>query len=683
MSDTIRCRFLFALFCALFVCAMSVKAAPPPLTKALVADPIGDAVNGPDIKSFSADIVGNTLVLAIETVGTFSLPHSGASDELFAAIVIETDGAASAVPDGAERFCTSFTAGFTPEMLILLGRDSPSVSSPLVLVAGNPDQVLGTASATFSSRSVTVSVPLATIRAGSAPTLVAAGVAFEGGVDNIVASDCAPDTTPLTAQTVAVGPPVQVAGSAQAGATRNFRAPVAAPRYDWDLDGDGVIDRSGTRDTLDVTYPSAYAGNVTVLASASNGARTASTLAISTAAPLLAVSGNGASTQLCGDGDARPEPGETWSVPVRIANQGTVATSGGAALFAAKDRLDAASAGQSIDGKLEIANPLVDVGNLAPGEAATANVTVSLARDTVCNASYALLFSGGVDAASASPGQQTPVATFTLPAEAECQVYTGGCSATPGTKATVTPRQGLYYNPNRSGNGLSNFIIPVAGASPVYFGAWFTGAADHLPTWYVIQGPLAGNVVVAPIYRFTRDVASSTFKTNSSIVGQAVVTMKSSERMALLWQIGGKVGIELMDYFVAGPAPTPNRTGAWYNPAESGWGQVIHAFVSGGTNYVFAVDYLYDGAGEPRWVLGQGTDAQLVAGASHQTYRVHCPGCPWIADWNENPIGSGTATEVFLDATHGRTSTSFDFPTPLAGSWRRTDLPIELLTPPQ
>lgn len=644
---------------------------------AFVADPPGDTVHaGPDIVGVSADVVGANVVVTVSFAGSISPPYSGRADELLAAVVFDTDGNHSGNFDELVAFCPTLVPQIGIDYFVVLERQGTSG----VVRDRNAVNTSTYAVISYGSNSFTLTVPLAAIGAGSAPILVGAG-ASDRDVDNMtaVASDCAPNSGPVTALAAASGPPVVASGTAQAGATRTFRAPVAGTRYDWDLDGDGIVDRIGASDALDVTYPGAFAGNVSVYATASNGARTVSTLAIVNTAPRLAASVTGAAVQVCGDGDASPEPGETWRLPVRIANQGNAATSGGSALFAAQDRLDAAAGGSAIDGKLVVETPLVDVGTLAPGASLDASVSVTLAQNAGCGTSYALAFGGGVDAVSSNPGASTALASFAIPPT--CQVYGGTCAPVP--KANVTPRQGLYYNPNRSGNGLSNFVIPVAGAAPVFFGAWFTGAADHTPTWYVIQGPLVGSVVVAPIYRFVRDVEAASFSVRSSVVGQAVVTMKSSERIALLWQIGTKSGIELMDYFVGGAAPAPNRTGAWYNTAESGWGQVIHSFVSGGTNYVFAVDYLYDGAGEPRWVLGQGTDAQLGAGSAHQTFMVHCPGCPWIADWNNLPLGSGSASETFIDATHGRTTTSFEFVPPLTGTWTRTDLPIELLTTPQ
>ena len=646
--------------------------------KAFASDPAGDAFNATavrhDITGISADIVGSTLIVTMNFAGVISPPNSGRADELVGFIEFDTDGN-SDEPSANAANCTAS------------GQQAPIGTDYLVdLFSGNTttnfvfdlagSAVSGTAPTTYASNSLTLNIPLSALGSPSGAIRVAAVVGTRDGP-----TDCAPNGVALTASAAAQGPPVQVSGTTSAGSTLTFRAPVNAVRYDWDFDGDGVFDRTGTSSSLNVTYPGAYSGNVAVLATDANGNRTISNMTIATSAPKLVATANGSATQGCGDGDASPEPGETWQVPVRITNSGNATSASDAnVLFSPADRVGAASAGQAIDGKLVVQNPLVAAGSLAPGASVIATVTVTLASTASCGSSLGVLASGGVDGTSSSISNST-LATFSIPGT--CQVYTGSCGLTAQTKALVTPRQGLYYNVNRPGNGLSNFVIPVSGGAPIFFGAWFTGAADHKPTWYIIQGTLVGNTVVAPIYRFTQSIGASTFTVNSAVVGQAVVTLKSTEQIAFLWQIGSKSGIEFMSYFTPGPAASPNRTGAWYNASESGWGQVIHAFSSGGQNNLFVVDYLYDGAGEPRWVLSQATDTQLTSATPHSTFQVHCPGCPWIADWNSFPLASGNGSEQFFSATSGQTTTAFSFPVPLAGSWIRNNAPLTLLTVPQ
>jgi hypothetical protein len=659
------------------------SAAPPaaarPLPKAVFNDPIGDTFGGGtpqhDITRFTADIVNSNLVVTISFAGAISPPDSGRADGLQGYVDIDTDGNTSETASFVAANCREANPPIigTDYVVSVFGG---STSSTAIFSVDSGAQT-GTVATSYSSNSVTLTVPLSSMAVGSAPIRLATVL---GTIPE--PTDCAPAGTSLVASTAVVGPPVLTSGSTQAGATMTFQAPTQGVRYDWDFDGDGIIDRTGASNALDVTYPGAFNGTVSVLVTGADGTRTVSSRTLVTSAPRLGAALEGGTlTQLCGDGDAAFDPGETFRVPVRVTNLGTAATQGDAqALFSSSDRMTAATAGQSIDGKLIVQTPLVDVGALAPNASVVRSVDVTVAPNAGCNAGTGFVFGGGYDGVS-SGGMPSTLFTFTT--ASTCQVYTANCPAIASAKAVVVPRQGLYFNPARPGNGLSNFVIPVQGASPVFFGAWFTGAADRTPTWYVVQGNLVGNSVVAPLYRFTRDLAASSFTVQSTVVGTAIVTLKASEQMAFLWTIGSKTGLELMTYLTPGPVAAPNRTGAWYNASESGWGQVVHSFAAGTGNSIFVVDYIYDAAGEPRWVLSQAAESALASGAPHTTFTVHCPGCPWIADWASFPLSAGSGNDVFLDATNGRTSTSFTFPTPMAGNWFRTNLPIVLLTVPQ
>lgn len=647
--------------------------------KAFANDPTGDAFGtsgvNHDITSISADVANNALLITINFANQISPPNSGRPDAVVGYVDIDTDGNTAETDSNLDGFCPSSQSPVIGTDFFLFLFSGSTSSAPVYSADGGS---AGNATTAYGSNTLTISIPLTTIAAGAAPIKVATVL---GNVN--VPTDCAPNGAALVAASATAGPPVQASGTMQAGSTITFHSPVNGVRYDWDFDADGVIDRTGTSSSLPVTYPGAYSGNVSVLTTDANGNRTISNMTINTAAPKLTTSLVGTSgTIVCGDGDNALEPGETVQFPIRITNTGN-ATSGvdGAVLLTPDDRVAASGSGTSIDGKMIVQTPLITVGALAPGASMDANVLVTFAQSASFGGTYGVIASGGLDGASSNTGSSTPFATLTTASTG--QVYTGSCSALAADKALVTPRQGLYYNVNRSGNGLSNFVIPVAGGSPIFFGAWFTGAADHTPTWYVVQGSLVGNTVVAPVYRFTRNLGSSSFAVNSAVVGQAVVTLKSAEQMAFFWQIGTKSGIELMNYLTPGAAAAPNRTGAWYNTNESGWGEVVHAFSSGGQNTVFTVDYLYDAAGEPRWVLAQATETALAGGSGHATYQVHCPGCPWIGDWNSFPLSTGTGSEQFFNATTGQTTTNFAFPVPLAGSWVRSNLPLSLLTVPQ
>ncbi len=481
---------------------------------------------------------------------------------------------------------------------------------------------------------------------------------------------------------VSSGPRVEVAGARQVGATLTLRAPGGFASYQWDVDGDGITDRVTSDSSLPVTYPGAFTGTVSV--TATSGAKLDATTRkpLSLLAPRLTARVSGPMQEVCGNGDGIPQPGKRFRIPIEVVNSGNFQTVDGYTNFIAEDRYSAARTADGIVGKMLVDTPQIAVGTMQPGGRAQGTVTVTLAADAACGTTYGLRYTGGVDVLGSNPGPADPIANLAIPADANCHPFTGSCPALPSTKAAVVPREGLYYNANRSGNGLSNHIIPTS-SGPVYFGLWFTGAQDRSPDWYAIQAPLTGNVAVSPIYHYQRVIGAPSFQVQRSTVGTAVVAMLGSERLLFAWQIGERSGTELMDYFVGGPVPQPNRTGAWYSPSEAGSGQVIHQYLVNGVPQYFAIQFIYDDAGTARWSLGQGTVSALAGGAPQLTFRVQCPGCPWLPDWNSFPIEAGSASLLIDDARNGHFSSSIVFPGPFNGSWNRSNLPIQILSNPQ
>ena len=54
------------------------------------------------------------------------------------------------------------------------------------------------------------------------------------------------------------------------------------------------------------------------------------------------------------------------------------------------------------------------------------------------------------------------------------------------------------------------------------------------------------------------------------------------------------------------PEPLAVLSGAWYAPADSGWGVMSHAFAgANGTSWVFRTVYFYDELGTARWAFAQ------------------------------------------------------------------------------
>ncbi len=92
--------------------------------------------------------------------------------------------------------------------------------------------------------------------------------------------------------------------------------------YQWDIDGDGIIDGKDTQIT--VQYANKYVNNAYLKVTDSNGCVTESTKAVVIEAPQISLKSVAEAQQVCGNNDAYVDPGERWRIPVVLQNKGPV-----------------------------------------------------------------------------------------------------------------------------------------------------------------------------------------------------------------------------------------------------------------------------------------------------------------------------------------------------------------------
>ena len=323
--------------------------------------------------------------------------------------------------------------------------------------------------------------------------------------------------------------------------------------------------------------------------------------------------------------------------------------------------------------------PTVALPTLAAGAQTTVNVDVAVPTDASCGAPFAVDFIAAADGNSFSAN-----ATSVLAGE----ILGGSCSVVSNCPAQVparTERQGLYYNAGRGGNGVSAVLYGAAGGPRAFGGAWFTGDANRLPTWYLLGGTYADNFGVLDILRFTNPAAPSGFAPVNENVGRAWFSWYGDQQVMLAWWFNdGRRGAELMGTLPLAPT---NRSQAYYNPGQSGWGQVVDtADLGGGNVQEFTVNYIYGANGAPVWTLGALPNPPATATAFAQsTWRVHCPGCPQLTDWGSAAmtLSAGSQTRTWTGIGTGTLNSSITLPAPLSGTWNRTNLPIQALGPIQ
>jgi lysyl endopeptidase len=325
---------------------------------------------------------------------------------------------------------------------------------------------------------------------------------------------------------------------------------------------------------------------------------------------------------------------------------------------------------------LVLTKPTSSIGALASGATTTASAEIAIPANAACGSSSSVSFIGVADERSHSTiARDLPV---NIPAA--CNVV-NNCPV----PASVALRGGSFYNRLRSGNGLVAFVIPrTPPALPAFFGAWFTGEKNRSPTWYIVQGDIQGNSSNASIFRLKR-TSDSPFTTASTEVGTAQISMLEREKMLFSYQFtsgseAGTRGIELMQHLLRGLAPAaPDITGHYYNQSQSGWGQTYESYVQNGTASQFILSYLYDAAGNPRWIVAQEPDSLGTLPAS--ALQVHCPSCSWL-DAGPTGVSVGTLTRQFQGFGNGTVGLQINLPAPYAGPWTRSNFAIEALSVP-
>ena len=321
------------------------------------------------------------------------------------------------------------------------------------------------------------------------------------------------------------------------------------------------------------------------------------------------------------------------------------------------------------------------LGTLASGQTAQASVNVAVAGNATCGAPLAVQYVGSVDRVSSSMRPST-VLDARIGGGNACQAQP---QCVPNASSLPLParRDGAFANLSRLGNGVLAFTIPN-GNQWSLGGAWVTAKRDHSPEWYTFQGEFGDRRLSAQaevqLSRFEQ-VSSTPFAVQGSIVGNGQVTYITPSDLVFTWTLNGVAGGERMISAYGSTRPPNERTGAWFNPGESGWGLLIDDhFLAGNAPDQVIFNYIFDAQGQPVWTLG--AVPNLNGGTMEQrAFFPHCPGCPAVTDFGS--LSAGSTTTSYSGLTRGTHSTNIVLPAPLSGSWIRNNLPIQMLTVPQ
>jgi subtilisin family serine protease len=216
-----------------------------------------------------------------------------------------------------------------------------------------------------------------------------------------------------------------------------------------------------------------------------------------------------------------------------------------------------------------------------------------------------------------------------------------------------SPREEIYQGYEYSQGGNSRAFI------------WYTYGEDHNPTWYLAANLAAvGNIWVADLLRFTNDGAEQQFVK----VGRVIITMRDLEEAILSYTLFGESGSEPM----VPSAPNtcamidgfPRSVIGLWTPEIVGVGGASVLF----NDFAhFDVHYLYDAAGNPRWLGASTPDGNDLTLYQYSGF------CPLCVQGEATFEAVGVFTHDFASETNGNWTLNYLFNLPLMGNVERTD----------
>jgi hypothetical protein len=212
-------------------------------------------------------------------------------------------------------------------------------------------------------------------------------------------------------------------------------------------------------------------------------------------------------------------------------------------------------------------------------------------------------------------------------------------AASPPLSERSPVRPGAWWDPARPGSGFELHAVGDQLAA-----GWFTYETDGRPVWYTAQGAFdaTGTGEMALLRHAWRDGVYA----GHQAVGSLRLGFAGAESITAQWVLGGDRGnLALRPFVFSVASPEVDRSGLWFNPAQSGWGLSLN---ESSTVFV-ATLFAYDADGQPRWWTGEGTPEAVTLRA----YRGACPACPArpaVADGSARLSVSGGIDRLELGA---------------------------------
>ncbi|MCF6317883.1 MAG: hypothetical protein L3J83_01175, partial [Proteobacteria bacterium] len=335
--------------------------------------------------------------------------------------------------------------------------------------------------------------------------------------------------------------------------------------------------------------------------------------------------------------------------------------------------------------KLYLETPVIAFGDMPVSEQRSDFLTFSVDESAQCGSPIGIEMQAVVYESGFNQDDSIILSTE-LGNNGSCSVA-NNCSVNGGN--SIQPTNGLWWNSNRSGNGNDMYFLDredhpsdptdaISAPNELLY-VQYTALEDRSPIWYITgtDSYYQNNQAYNNLNKHEYNGPFLTSTRTITQVGTSHTTLIDANTAVQTRTINGEFSADLIQSFIFGSAVTPEqRTGLWFNPAESGWGATIGT--QGDTEVV--VNYLFDNSGQPYWVLGSGDNVD-VEDIDMDYINAFCPHCP-ITPLAIEKVGSVRINYDSSNASAILENMSIEVENEQHnGQWDRTNLPLSLLTP--
>ncbi len=327
-------------------------------------------------------------------------------------------------------------------------------------------------------------------------------------------------------------------------------------------------------------------------------------------------------------------------------------------------------------GSVNLETPVLALGNLAVSQNQSKDIVFSIPEDASCGSTVRLDMQAAVYEQGFNYTGQN-IVNLTLGNNGSCNPV-NNCAVT--NSNDISPTNGLWYNPKRSGNGNDMYFFEDLD-TPYMIYIQYTAKEDRSPIWYITgsDGYYTNNQSYNNLLKISYNGPYSTSTANQiqTVVGDSYTSLIDSNNAIQTRTINGKFSADLLKVLSFSQDATPNnRTGIWYNTSQPGWGVTVAT--QGDTEVL--VDYLYDNSGQPYWVLGSGANS-AVEDIELSYFNAFCPHCPSV-DVQSSAVGTQR-----INYSNGSAATlesmSIQKSGEHASNWNKTNLSLSNIVPPE